>query len=99
MRLLIQFQELLSRNPNTFVFRFLDNTTQLSNTVFAGANTTETVGPANPNLIGSAISTVGGTDGTLRVLEWRRNSPSTITGTPVRDSDIFRKANNSVSIF
>mgnify|MGYP005729401355 CR=1 FL=1 len=89
------------RNPNTFVFRFLNNTTQLSNTVFAGSTTTETVAPANPDLIGSAISTIGGVDGTLRTL-WNgeESTPSSYTGTPVSNSDIFvGKSNNSAQYF
>ena len=89
------------RNPNTFVFRFLSNATQLSNSVFAGSTTTETVAPANPDLIGSAISTIGGVDGNLRTL-WNgeESTPSTYTGTPVSNSDIFvGKANNSAQFF
>ena len=89
------------RNPNTFVFRFLSNTTQLSNSVFAGSTTTETVAPANPDLIGTAISTIGGVDGTLRTL-WNgeESTPSTYTGTPVSNSDIFvGKSNNSAQYF
>ena len=86
-----------------FVFRFLSNGTQLANTIFdtGGVLTTETVGPANPNLIGSAITTVGGVGGDLRVL-WNgeETTPTAISGTPVDTSEVFvGKANNTAQYF
>jgi len=87
------------RNPNMFVFRFLSSGTQLANTIFdtTGSLTTETAVPANPNLIGSAITTVGGAGGDLRVL-WNgeETTPTSISGTPVDSSEVFvGKANNT----
>ena len=90
------------RNPNTFVFRFLSNTTQLSNSIYETSGiTTESVAPSNPDLIGTAISTIGGVDGTLRTLcNGEESAPSTYTGTPVSDCDIFvGKSNNSAQYF
>ena len=90
------------RNPNAFVFRFLSNTTQLSNSIYETSGiTTESVAPSNPDLIGTAISTIGGVDGSLRTL-WNgeESTPSSYTGTPVSDSDIFvGKSNNSAQYF